>query len=265
MGRGHQPSLRFRRPTVPRSVLSNSSGGAGLGLRPDHRARGRHGAIYAGGADGGVFRQATAARLDAADRQAADAIGRRPRLAPDGALWLATGEGNTGCDCLMSAPVSIGCARPLTGVFTMATRVGGAELESTFIHRLQFDGAGSVYAATSRGLWKHAGDDRSRRVDARAVSGSGSFVGGVARPDLQSPYNNICNDVAIQPGTGGRVVIVNCAWRGGAAYNGFYCLPTAARRSRKPIRSARSTRRMSAVRSSPTQRTVRSSTPPLNR
>ena len=47
-------------------------------------------------------------------------------------------------------------------------------------------------------------------------------VGGVARPDLQSPYNNICNDVAIQPGTGGRVVIANCAWRGGAAYNGFY-------------------------------------------
>src|SRR5262249_52434854 len=55
------------------------------------------------------------------------------------------------------------------------------------------------------------------------------IVGGVSRPDLQSPYNNICNDVAIQPGTNAQVVIANCAWRGGAAYNGMYLSTDGAR------------------------------------
>ncbi len=48
------------------------------------------------------------------------------------------------------------------------------------------------------------------------------IVGGVPRPDLQSAYANICNDVAIEPGSGDERVLVNCAWRDGAAYNGFY-------------------------------------------
>jgi len=41
-------------------------------------------------------------------------------------------------------------------------------------------------------------------------------------PSQQSPYNNICNDVAIDPQSHSQRVIANCAWRGGAAYNGFY-------------------------------------------
>src|SRR5207247_6692127 len=48
------------------------------------------------------------------------------------------------------------------------------------------------------------------------------IVNGVPRPDLQSPYANICNDIAIDPAGGGQRVLVNCAWRDGAAYNGFY-------------------------------------------
>ena len=48
------------------------------------------------------------------------------------------------------------------------------------------------------------------------------IVDGVPRPDLQSAYANICNDVAIEPGSGDQRVLVNCAWRDGAAYNGFY-------------------------------------------
>ena len=47
-------------------------------------------------------------------------------------------------------------------------------------------------------------------------------VAGVPRPDLQSPYNNICNDLAIDPRSGGQQIVANCAWRGGASYNGFY-------------------------------------------
>ena len=37
-----------------------------------------------------------------------------------------------------------------------------------------------------------------------------------------SPYDNICNDVAVRPNSGGQEIIANCAWRGGAGYNGFY-------------------------------------------
>jgi hypothetical protein len=40
--------------------------------------------------------------------------------------------------------------------------------------------------------------------------------------DVNSNYWDIANDIAVQPGTGGQVVLANVAWRSGAAYNGFY-------------------------------------------
>src|SRR5204863_10196982 len=89
-------------------------------------------------------------------------------------------------------------------------------------HRLKFDNAGSVYAATSRGVWKHSANANAGAWTRVLYPVADPVVGGVSRPDLQSPYNNICNDVAFQPDTGGAIVIANCAWRGGASYNGFY-------------------------------------------
>jgi signal peptidase I len=208
---------RYRDP-----FYSNSSGGSGLVAGRITGLAVGNGAIYAGGADGGVFRSRDGGSTwtPLTDKLPTLSVGD-VKLGADGALWLATGEGNTGSTAYVGSGV-YRLTRPLTDVFTTATRVGGTELESTFVHRLQFDDAGSVYAATSRGLWKHAATTNTggwRRV---LYPVSDPVVGGVARPDLQSPYNNICNDVAIQPGTGGRVVIANCAWRGGAAYNGFY-------------------------------------------
>ena len=44
--------------------------------------------------------------------------------------------------------------------------------------------------------------------------------------DITTPFENIFNDVLIQPGTGGQVVLANAAWRNGAAYNGFYLSTT---------------------------------------
>jgi hypothetical protein len=79
-----------------------------------------------------------------------------------------------------------------------------------------------VYAATSRGVWKHSATAKTGGWKRVLYPVADPVVNGVARPDLQSPYNNICNDVAIQPNTNGGTVIANCAWRGGAAYNGFY-------------------------------------------
>src|SRR5215218_6846190 len=97
-------------------------------------------------------------------------------------------------------------------------RVGGQELESRSINQLKLDGAGNIYAATSRGLYKHSVDARRQLEAWQRV-----FLPNPASDsDITKPYDNIINDVVIQPGTGGRVVLANAAWRSGAAYNGFY-------------------------------------------
>jgi hypothetical protein len=203
---------RYRDP-----VFSNSSGGAGLvsGRATGLAAGG--GYIYAGGADGGVFRSADGGATWAPLTDGLPTLSTGDlALAPDGSLWLATGEGNTSATSFVGSGV-YRLANPQGGVFTTSDRVGGSELESTFINQLKFDDAGNVYAATSRGLWKHS-----------AGSSAGAWtrvlypVPDPADPSQQSPYNNICNDVEIKPGTGGQQVIANCAWRGGASYNGFY-------------------------------------------
>jgi hypothetical protein len=208
---------RYRDP-----FASNSSGGAGrVAGRTTGLAAGG-GYLYAGGADGGVFRSADAGGTwtPLTDGLPTLSIGDL-RLAPDGALWLATGEANTGATSYVGSGV-YRLAKPKTGVFSPSDRVGGSELESTTIGKVRFDGRGTAYAATSRGLWKHS---------ATSVSGSwrrvlypvpDPIVGGVPQPDLQSPYNNICNDIAVDPNRAGRTVIANCAWRDGAPYNGFY-------------------------------------------
>jgi hypothetical protein len=208
---------RYRDP-----VFSNSSGGAGIVAgRVTGLAFGA-GKLFAGGAAGGVFRSGDggATWTPISDALPTLSVGD-VQVAADGALWLATGEGNTGSTAYVGSGV-YRLAKSSTGFFAVSDRVGGSELESTFVHRLRFDGAGSVYAATSRGVWKHSATTQAGAWRRVLYPVPDPVVGGVARPDLQSPYNNICNDVAVQPGTSGRIVIVNCAWRGGAAYNGFY-------------------------------------------
>lgn len=198
---------RYRDP-----YFSNSSGGAGnvagriTGLAVDGSC------LYAGGADGGVFRSCDGGTswdplTDAIPTLSVGDV----ELGPDGSLWLATGEGNTGATSYVGSGV-YRLANPRTGVFTSSMRVGGSELESTFINQIKFDTIGNVYAATSRGVWKHS---------------SSSTAGAWTRvlypvPGSTSPYDNICNDVAIAPLSNGQRIIANCAWRGGAAYNGFY-------------------------------------------
>jgi len=142
---------RYRDPN-----FSNSSGGAGLvsGRVTGLAAIGS--ALYAGGADGGVFRSSDAGGTWTPLTDGLPTLSTGDlRAAPDGALWLATGEGNTGATSYVGSGV-YRLVAPSSSVFSATDRVGGTELESTFIHRLKFDDAGGVYAATSRGLWKHS-------------------------------------------------------------------------------------------------------------
>jgi photosystem II stability/assembly factor-like uncharacterized protein len=208
---------RYRDPFASNSGAGNGfASGRIVGLAVDGNY------IYIGGANGGVFRSSDDGHhwTPLTDLLPTLSVGDI-RLASDGALWLATGEANTASSAYLGSGV-YRLAQPRSGVFTAATRVGGTELESTFIGKLRFDGAGSVYAATSRGVWKHSASTSSGSWQRVLYPVPDPVVNGVRRPDLQLAYNNICNDVAVQPGSSGRRLLVNCAWRDGAAYNGFY-------------------------------------------
>ena len=167
--------------------------------------------LYAGAAAGGVFTKTAtdpaAQWVSITDNapQIALSVGDLQVNPADHSLWLSTGEGNTGA----TSYVGNGVWRYAGGTWT---RVGGTELDSHTSLKIAFDGVGGAYVATSRGLYKHSSTTTSGAWSPRLV------------PTAQlTPYDNIVNDVVVQPGTQGRVVLANAAWRGGGtAYNGFY-------------------------------------------
>jgi hypothetical protein len=177
-----------------------------------------NGWIFGAGANGGVFRKRVGGSWSPiSDGILALSTGDLLYDAASDVLWYATGEANTGATSYTGAGV-YRLPSASTGRFNDSHRVGGKELESRSINQLKFDGAGSVYAATSRGLWKHSTDPRRRHEAWNNV-----FMPNPASDtDITKPYDNIVNDVLVQPGTRGRVVLANAAWRSGAAYNGFY-------------------------------------------
>jgi hypothetical protein len=191
---------------------SNSSGGAGVvsGRVTGLAVAGSY--VYAGGADGGVFRSSDGGTTwtPISDGLPTLSVGDL-RLAPDGALWLATGEANTGATSYVGSGV-YRLALPQTESFALSDRVGGDELESTMINKVKFDDTGQAYAATSHGLWRHA-----------STTTAGAWTNLLHAPDAPTgTYDDIFNDVEVRPGTLGQQIIANAAWRGGAAYNGFY-------------------------------------------
>ncbi len=199
--------------------FSNSGGGAGyVAGRMTGLAVG-NGALYAGGAVGGVFRSTDGGSTwtPISDQLPTLSTGDLRYDAASDSLWLATGEANTGAESYVGTGV-YRLQDPKRNVFSPSDRVGGDELESRTINALRFDDAGSVYAATSRGLWKHS-------TAAGAMSNSWKLVLMPNPQDdtnIETPYNNMVMDVAIQPGTRGQRVVANAAWRSGADYNGFY-------------------------------------------
>lgn len=179
-----------------------------------------NGWMFAAGANGGVFRKRVGARdwTPISDGILALSSGDLLYDAASDVLWYATGEANTGATSYTGAGVYRLRGASKSRGFTDTDRIGGTELESRSINQLKLDGAGSLYAATSRGLYKHPVDPRRHREAWQNV-----FLPNPASdPDITKPYDNIVNDVLIQPGTRGRVVLANAAWRSGAAYNGFY-------------------------------------------
>ncbi|MCC9311584.1 glycosyl hydrolase [Kitasatospora sp. RB6PN24] len=208
-----------------RDVNSNSSGGAGktsgriTGIAADN-----DGYVYAGGANGGVFRSSTGGghweaisdKLPSLSTGALD-------LDDSGRLWYATGESNTGATSYVGTGVYV-LADPKHGKFSPGMRVGGAELESTTIHALRF-GGGKVWAATSRGVWSHSTTDLSGPWALEFAPNPDYLPGGSKAADPSAPYKNIANDIAIDPKDPTKVVLA-VGWRSGDTYNGFYSKAT---------------------------------------
>lgn len=207
---------RYRDPGA-----SNSSGGAGYvsgrvqAVVTDPRC------IFAGGAAGGVNRSCDGGTswTPISDALPTQSVGYL-RIAPDGALWVATGDGTTGAGTYVGTGV-YRLTSPDSSTLAPTDRIGGTELESQVIRGLTIDAEGNrVFAAGSRGVYAHSltGSTATAWTNVLAPCKSGML----SCTDVNSNYWDIANDVAVQPGTAGQLVLASVAWRSGAAYNGFY-------------------------------------------
>jgi photosystem II stability/assembly factor-like uncharacterized protein len=172
-----------------------------------------HGTIWAGGADGGVWRSTDQGRhwtsySRGLPRLSVGSLAVDPN---DHSVWVGLGEPNTSQDSTKAQ----GVYRLAKGA-TKWHRVGGDELSSNTIYRVRFVGD-TVFAATNRGLYRRATD-----------VGIHSPWHLVLRPDDNPPYDTSpVTDVIREPGSGGKGIVAVIGWRGGTEpsdtqANGFY-------------------------------------------
>jgi hypothetical protein len=215
--------------------FSNSSGGSGFVAGRMTGLAAGDGYLFAGGANGGVFRKKLNNLADPSDDGAWEPIsdGILSLSTGDleyhnGALWYATGEANTGGTSYVGAGLyhnSRATSSSLaTAQFTDADRLGGTELESRGINKVRFDDVHHwAYAATTRGLWRYPLNPSTNAPVVGQTWTNVFMPNPSADSNIATPYKNMVNDVAIDDNGG---VLVNAAWRSGdASYNGFYFSP----------------------------------------
>lgn len=217
-----------------RDYFSNSSGGSGLVTgRIVALAADNSGDVYAGGADGGVWRSTTGGGhwKPIADSLPSLSSGDL-QLDKDGNLWYATGEANTGGTSYVGTGV-YRLSHPETSDFSVADRVGRDELESTTINALRFS-SDKVWVATLRGVWSHdlTGDMTTPWIlslvpnpaylpaSMETYLQTPQTLGG-SDTTANAPYKNIVNDIAIDPKDDNHLIAA-VGWRSGDTYNGFY-------------------------------------------
>ncbi|HET9614720.1 MAG TPA: Arc family DNA-binding protein, partial [Candidatus Limnocylindrales bacterium] len=205
-----------------RDYYSNSSAGSGYvtgritGLAADGS-----GDVYAGGANGGVWRSTTGGGkwTPIADGLPSLSTGDLALDPQTGWLWYGTGEANTGATSYVGSGVYV-LKNPTTGTFSANGRVGGTELESTTIGHLRFAGD-RVWAATSRGVWWHARSTTGGAWKMAFAPNPDYLPGGPLASSGKTYLKNIVNDVAVDPKNPNHVIAA-IGWRGGDTYNGFY-------------------------------------------
>jgi hypothetical protein len=200
---------------------SDSSSGWGdvtgrvTGLAADDR-----GDVYAGGANGGVWRSTTGGGdwtpiSQSLPSQSTGALALDDR----GRLWLGTGEGSSAGDTYLGTGVYV-LSNPRHGSFQRRDRVGGTELESTTITHLRFFD-GRVWATTSRGLWSHSLNDLRAPWRLEFAPSPDYLPGHVKASDPSAYEMNIVTDVTPDPSDPAHVMVA-AGWVAGAPYNGFY-------------------------------------------
>ncbi|MGN6688126.1 MAG: hypothetical protein ACTHK1_11360 [Actinomycetales bacterium] len=205
-----------------RDYFSNSSGGSGYvtgritGIAVDG-----NGYVFAGGADGGVWRRAPKSNTW---QPIADQLGTLStgdlEIGPDGALWYATGEGNTGGTAYVGQGV-YRLVNPDSSTFDPnRDRVGGIELESTVIQKIRF-ADGKAFVASSRGIWSHTVSDTDSTWTLNYAPNPSYLPGGSDAADPAAGYKNIVNDVLASPNDPTHLIAA-LGWRSGDTYNGFY-------------------------------------------
>ncbi|HSR83517.1 MAG TPA: hypothetical protein VLM11_04980 [Streptosporangiaceae bacterium] len=173
------------------------------------------GTWFAGTADGGVWRSKDQGQnwKPVFDKMPTLSIGALAVNPVDGSLWVGTGEANTSQDSYAGTGVYRSTNDGHTWRRVGDDNFGNNPLVSHTVFRIAFDSSGDAYAATNNGLFRFA-----------AGSNSWAEVLDPAGPVDNPPYDQQVTDVAIQPGSGGSVVIAAIGWHGpgNTAFNGFY-------------------------------------------
>src|SRR5579859_5144874 len=193
----------------PTSNFSNSGAGdRWVAGRMTSLAAGPGGVLYAGAADGGVWKSTDAGSTwtPIFDNQGTTSIGAL--LVVGSTLYVGTGEANTSSDSY----AGIGVLASTDGGSTWS-QVGGDTLNGALIFRLAQDGS-KVLAATSHGLYSLSGGAWTAVLQPAGPAGPGG--------NFNLKVGNMITDVVVQPGTGGNTVLAVAGWRGGAPTNGLY-------------------------------------------
>jgi hypothetical protein len=189
-------------------VWSNSGGGSGLVSGRVTALAVDGSKLYAGTADGGVWKRSSGNWTPLLDDSPTLSIGAVAVDSNHG-LWVGTGEANTSSDSY--AGVGVLYSGDSGGHFT---RVGGDQLENALVFKLAFSN-GYVFAATSKGLYRHAVGSTSGAWTLVLTGQNCAASGGV-------PGDVYVTDVAVKPGSNGQVVDAVIGWRAGSNCNGFF-------------------------------------------
>jgi hypothetical protein len=197
---------------------ASSNSGAGdqwVGGRMTALAAAPDGALFAGAADGGVWKSSDAGQhwTPTTDSQATLSIGALlvTGSASGYTVYAGTGEANTSSDSY----AGVGVIASTDGGASWH-RVGGPELNGALIFRLAQNGT-ALLAATSHGLYRF--DTASSTAWSPVLQPAGPPSDGV---NFNLVVGNMISDVAVRPGTNGRQVVAVAGWRAGAPTNGLY-------------------------------------------
>src|SRR5215469_8163276 len=200
----------------PTSNFSNSGAGdRWVGGRMTALAAAPDGTLFAGAADGGVWKSTDAGQhwTPVTDSQATLSIGA---LLVTGSgshytVYAGTGEANTSSDSY----AGVGVIASTDGGSTWH-QVGGSELNGALIFRLAQDGT-TLFAATSHGLYSF--NTASSTNWTAVLQPAGPPSNG---QNFNLVVGNMITDVVVRPGTNGKQVVAVAGWRGGAPTNGLY-------------------------------------------